>query len=128
MPDFATLEDAIRASWSAASCDPVDAPWPPDNPSRGQCNVTALVVQDHAGGDLIMSTVSHADGTRQGHHFWNRLPDGTEVDLTREQFTGGEVVLEPGRLLKRPSDITNGRVYTQYVALSERVSAALSAA
>jgi hypothetical protein len=73
----ADLEAAIRASWSAASCDPVDRPWGPENPARGQCNITALVVQDHAGGDIIRSIVLHADGTSQGLHFWNRLPDGT---------------------------------------------------
>jgi hypothetical protein len=123
----AALEAAIRGSWSEASCDPHDAPWPPENPSRGQCNVTALVVQDHAGGDIVRSTVLHADGTRQGLHFWNRLPDGSEVDLTREQFIDGEVVQDAAaEIQERPADLSHGRVYQQYLALSERVAAALS--
>ena len=117
-PTLSLVEQVIRASWSAASCDPVDAPWSPDNPSKGQCNVTALVVQDHLGGDLLMAEVLNADGTRQGVHFWNRLTDGTEVDLTREQFRAGEQVQEP-EVFPRPADITGGRVYQQYVALAD---------
>src|SRR3954468_204190 len=87
------LEAAIRAAWSAASCDPVDLPdWSPANPARGQCGVTALVVQDLLGGELLIADVHRADGTRQGVHYWNRFAGGVEVDLTREQFTQGEVI------------------------------------
>jgi hypothetical protein len=40
-------------------------------------------------------------GARQGWHTWNRLPDGTEVDLTREQFSAGEHV-QALRVVVRP--------------------------
>lgn len=124
----ADLEAAIRASWSEASCDPVDLPWTADNPACGQCGVTSLIVQDHAGGDLVMATVLHADGRRQGVHYWNRLPDGSEVDLTREQFVGGEVVQDDAAVQHRPGDLSGGRTYAQYVVLRDRVAAALSGA
>jgi hypothetical protein len=42
--------------------------------------VTALVVQDLFGGLLLRGTV---DGVS---HYWNRLDDGSEIDLTVEQF------------------------------------------
>src|ERR1700710_337662 len=103
-PSLSIVEQVIRASWSGASCDPVDAPWSPENPAKGQCGVTALVVQEHLGGDLLLADVAHADGTRQGVHYWNRLPDGTELDLTREQFVTGEVIGEP-RVVQRPADL-----------------------
>ena len=51
-----------------------------DNRALGQCAVTALVVQDVLRGELLRAEVN---GTS---HYWNRLPDGTELDLTREQF------------------------------------------
>jgi hypothetical protein len=123
---LSVVEQVIRASWSAASCDPVDEPWSPENPAKGQCGVTALVLQDHLGGELVMAEVLNADGSRQGVHYWNRLPDGVDVDLTREQFVGGEVVQEPGTVVERPDDVTRGRVYGQYVALATRVREGLA--
>ena len=51
-------------SWSLQTCDPTDAPvWTPDEPSRGQCAVTALVVHDLLGGQLLEAEVHHADGS-----------------------------------------------------------------
>src|SRR3954462_7997877 len=89
------IEAAIRAAWSRDSCDPVDLDdWSHDNPARGQCGVTALVVQDLLGGELLIAEVHHADGRRQGVHYWNRI-DGAEIDLPREQFRSGEVIGPP---------------------------------
>jgi hypothetical protein len=100
------IEQAIRASWSLETCDPVDvADWSPVNPARGQCAVTALVVQDLLGGALLLAEVRNADGPRQGVHYWNRLAGGLEVDLTREQFTPTEVVQAP-EVVDRPPDTT----------------------
>ena len=102
-PTFEQVADAIRASWSADTCDATDQPtWSAANPSRGQCGTTALVLHDFFGGDLMFADVLYTDGTKQGHHYWNVLPDGTEVDLTRDQFHADEVV-QPGRLVVRPS-------------------------
>lgn len=121
----ADLEAAIRASWAEDSCDPVDLPWSPGNAARGQCGVTALVIQDHIGGELLMATVLNPDGTRQGVHYWNRLPDGTEVDLTREQFIFGEQIQDDAIIQDRPGDEA-GRTLLQYHALRDRVAAALA--
>jgi hypothetical protein len=89
------LESAIREAWCLETCDPTDAPdWAPTNPSRGQCAVTALVVHDLIGGQLLEAEVCNPDGSRQGFHYWNRLA-GVDVDLTREQFTSDEIVQEP---------------------------------
>jgi hypothetical protein len=121
----ADLEAAIRASWATDTCDPVDLPWSTANPSRGQCGVTALVIQDHLGGALLMATVLNPDGSRQGVHYWNRLPDGTELDLTRDQFVLGEQVQDDAIVQERAGDEA-GRTLHQYLALRERVAAALS--
>jgi hypothetical protein len=119
------IEQAIRASWSLETCDPVDvADWSPVNPARGQCAVTALVVQDLLGGALLLAEVRNADGSRQGVHYWNRLAGGLEVDLTREQFTPTEVVQAP-EVVDRPPDTTRGRLAGQYAALERAVTRAL---
>jgi hypothetical protein len=100
-----TLDDvtaAVRVAWSRETCDDVDlADWTPANPARGQCGATALIVHDLLGGELLQAEVLRPDGSWQGVHWWNRLPDGTEVDLTREQFAPGEVVQAPW-VVERP--------------------------
>ncbi|UNZ04349.1 hypothetical protein SRIMHP_16990 [Streptomyces rimosus subsp. rimosus] len=97
------ITEALRASWAADTCSPDDLArggWTSDNPSMGHCDITALVVHDFFGGELMVGEV-HLDGDQQGHHWWNRFPSGIEVDLTREQFRLGQVVAE-GRAVQRP--------------------------
>jgi hypothetical protein len=118
------IEAAVRAAWARDTCDPVDADdWSPANPARGQCGTTALTINDLLGGELLVAEVLHADGSRQGVHWWNRLPDGTEIDLTREQFTSHEVIQQP-RAMPRPSEPPK-RAAEQYRTLKHRVLRAL---
>ena len=120
------IEAPIRSSWSEKTCDPVDvAEWSAENPARGQCAVTALVVQDLLGGELLLADVHNADGSLQGVHYWNRFANGVEVDLTREQFARSEVI-QPPTTVPRPPDTSVGRLAAQYQALASDVRAALS--
>lgn len=76
------LEAALAAVWSrVTSADPES--WTDDNPASGQCAVTALVVQDYLGGELRRGEAGSIS------HYWNVLPSGDEVDLTRHQFDDG---------------------------------------
>lgn len=112
------IEEAVRVSWGPDTF-PSDSSrtWPPDNPARGQCGVTALVVQDLLGGELIRGEVRVA-GEWTDHHWWNRLGMGIEVDLTREQFTPDEIVGE-GVVVPRPPQIN--RLREEYELLRARV-------
>lgn len=58
--------------------------WNPDKPSKGQCYVTSILIQDIFGGRIFHGQV---DGE---NHYWNEFPDGTEIDLTSDQFDGGD--------------------------------------
>lgn len=87
-PNGNDLEIALRDSWSAATSAEPES-WNPANPAKGQCAVSALIIQDHLGGQLVRAE------TAKGSHYWNRLPDGTEIDITRDQFTKGELI-SPG--------------------------------
>lgn len=78
----------MRSSWDASTCDPVHLPWSMQNPSR-QWGVTALVLHDLLGGELLAAEVTLDGGGRQGFHL---LPDGTEVDLSRGQLQPHEHV------------------------------------
>ncbi|MFE5290692.1 hypothetical protein ACFQ8T_00810 [Isoptericola sp. NPDC056618] len=103
----------------------MSAEWTPERPSRDQCGMTALVVQDVLGGDLVLAEV-HVDGAQIGHHYWNRLPDGTDVDLTADQFRPEETVVG-GTVVVRPPDAPRYH-REQYELLRDRVLAALGAA
>ena len=50
-----------------------------DNPALGQCNVTALLVHELYGGELLKTPVADGD------HYYNRI-DGERIDLTSSQF------------------------------------------
>jgi 8-oxo-dGTP pyrophosphatase MutT (NUDIX family) len=117
------MRPLFRTAWGPDTCDPHDlASWRPDNPARGQCATTALVVQDLLGGELVMGEV-HVDGVKVGHHWWNRLLDGTTVDLTADQFHPGETVLG-GQIRHRPPEAPR-RCRGQYELLRYRVLGAL---
>lgn len=114
-PSVEQLEAAVRLSWAEDTSAVAD--WSETTPSRGQCAVTALVVQDYLGGELIRGLV---DGVS---HYWNRLARA-EVDLTRDQFPRYE-----------PSQVTTrSRTYIlsfpdtelRYERLKERVAAILA--
>ncbi|TCM48751.1 hypothetical protein [Kribbella sp. VKM Ac-2568] len=86
----------VRSSdppWGADTCYPDSREeWTPQNPARDQCGMTALVAQDILGGALIVGEV-HVGDVQVDHHYWHRLPDGSEVDLTANQFRPDEEVV-----------------------------------
>jgi hypothetical protein len=117
------IQEAIRCAWSVDTCDPSDTSvWSTENAALGQCAVTALVVHDLIGGQLLEAEVHFEDGNRQGFHYWNRLP-GIDLDLTREQFRNGEVIGEP-RLIDREIG-GPWLAHEQYLVFRARVFAAL---
>lgn len=121
---LADIEALIRSSWGPDTFPPdVHNPvWDPANPARGHCIVTALVVNDLLGGVLVRGEV-HVGGERVDFHWWNRLPGGIEVDLTREQF-GPEETVTAGAALARPTTpMKRGR--DEYETLRRRVFEAL---
>lgn len=114
------VEEAFRSAWCRETCGESDLEdWSPQNPSRGQCGVTALTLHDLFGGDLLLAEVHYPDGSVQGYHFWNRFSGGLEVDLTREQFDATEVVQEP-RVFARPPEPPR-RGLEQYLRLQASV-------
>jgi len=121
---LADIERAVRTSWGPDTCDPVDlADWHPDNAARGQCGVTALVLHDLFGGELVLGEVE-VDGERTGVHYWNRFGTGVEVDLTRGQFRPEETVVR-GQVVHRPAGPPR-RCRAQYDLFRERVLGCLA--
>lgn len=77
-PEWSDLP-AITRAWSADTSSDPDG-WTQHNRAYGQCAVTALLVQKLMGGELLRAMVGDVS------HYWNRLPSGVELDLTRGQF------------------------------------------
>jgi hypothetical protein len=124
---LAEVAEAVMSSWGADTTYATDEP--SRNPaarSRSQCGTTALVVQDWLGGKIVKAD-AFRDGERVGVHYWNVLPSGEEVDLTRDQFLPNEAIGE-GVEVERPpeSALRDHPGYGPYVVLRERVAALLT--
>ena len=84
------LYDALLNIWCEYSCAPrLRDEWSQDNPTVGQCSITAFLVQDIFGGDVY--GVLRPGGN---YHCYN-VVDGVTFDLTSEQF-GDEVLSYEG--------------------------------
>jgi len=118
---LADLETAIRASWSQeTSADPDE--WTEENPSRGQCDATAVVLRSYLGGEILVADIL-CDGRRIERHAWNRLPSGLTLDLTRDQLLAGQKLGSPS--VQEPMLLGNTR--ERHTLLAKRVAEALAA-
>jgi hypothetical protein len=112
-------EAAIRAAWGRETSDDPDE-WSEENPARGQCAVTALLVRELLGGEILVANVLR-EGRRVERHAWNRLPSGLTLDLTRRPFVNGERFGEPA--VEEP--VLTHRNPERYATLRARVRARL---
>jgi hypothetical protein len=69
------MKRALVNSWSIQS----SSKWSLVNPAKGQCGVTALVVQDFLGGEIKKTKVKNS------WHFYNVIA-GERYDFTETQF------------------------------------------
>jgi len=75
--------DRLKKIWSAETCAPrLRQDWRPENPTLGQCSITAFLMQDIYGGKVL--GVPLPDGN---FHCFNAVGDCV-FDLTSEQFQG----------------------------------------
>ena len=90
------LTTALHSSWGYATSSRPDE-WSTDNPARGQCVASSLVMQDYLGGDLLRYEVS--SNSIHEMHYCNLLVDGTIVDTTGSQYK------EPVNMKIKPVDL-----------------------
>lgn len=95
------LEFVIESCSSETSAD--SDKWTKKNPLHGHCAVVALLVQENFGGEFLRASLLDMKGYEQMQsHYWNRLRNGSEVDLTAGQFRGNDRDLVPeGKTTKR---------------------------
>ena len=76
MMDEAEIKRLLLNCWSGRT----SSLWTPENPARGQCGVTALVIQNYFRGEIMKTRLP--DGR---WHFYNRI-GGRRYDFTASQF------------------------------------------
>lgn len=86
LPDEPALRVALRRAWSRETA----VQWSAENPANGQCNVTAAVVHDLFGGEILRTRMPGL------WHYYNRI-GGQRMDLTDSQFT------DPGARFAAPA-------------------------
>ncbi|MBO1578641.1 hypothetical protein [Bacillus sp. XF8] len=73
--EIAQVHEVLIKSWSLET----SSKWTIENPAKGQCGVTALVIHDLFGGDIKKTQVGEA------WHFYNVI-NGKRYDFTQAQF------------------------------------------
>lgn len=99
--------------------------WSPNNPTLGHCAIVALIVQDFFGGELLRASLENTPFDYAGSHYWNRLPDGSQVDLTIDQFEGQSLDLT-GEPRTREYVLSYQETLDRYLILIAAVLAALA--
>lgn len=84
--------DRVRAVLPKAWSFDTAVQWTSENPALGQCNVTAAVICDLFGGEVLRTSLPERPGL---WHYYNRI-DGVRHDLTDSQFT------DPGAVFALP--------------------------
>ena len=112
------LFSVLECCWSKETTYPsCQADWVPNDPSYGQCAITATLVHDMFGGTIHKIRVSGG-----GTHYFNKL-NGQYVDLTREQFDlyNLPVNYEPNDEVPREYCGKNKNTYERYRKLQRNI-------
>lgn len=110
--------EILHKCWSAEMAYPsCQAEWVPEDPSYGQCAITAMLVQDMFGGTI------HKIRNNSGTHYFNKI-NGHYIDLTREQFDLYDIPVEyePNEEIPREYCGKNPNTQQRYELLIKNIS------
>ena len=105
------LKELLIESYSEDTCLPgLKKQWSKENPTLGQCAITAMAVYDLFGGKIMRCMVS------SGSHYYNIIDDHI-VDLTADQFLGEKPLYEEGTERTREYLLSNEDTKKRYLIL-----------
>lgn len=117
--DISELKQLLLYSWKKETCSPgLRTEWNEENPSLGQCAITALIVNDIYGGKIMRCMAS------TGSHYYN-IVDDELVDLTVEQFLGEIPQYENGEERTREYLLSNEDTKNRYLLLNRNLQSTL---
>ena len=93
------------------------ADWSEEDPSRGQCSVTAFLAQELFGGEV--RGVPLPDGN---YHCYNMV-NGRVFDLSSEQFHGERLDYSDNPIQRRADHFAKEEKYRRYLLLRARLEA-----
>lgn len=110
------LYDALSHVWCAETCAPrMRESWSVENPTLGQCSITAFLVQDIFGGKVY--GIPREGGS---FHCYNDV-DGCVFDLTSEQFGEEKLCYEGNPEQQRQVHFAKKEKLQRYELLRERL-------
>lgn len=89
----------LEKGWSEDTTYEKDEYRKQGNRSFGQCYVTARTVNHILGWEIL----HYVKRNEKINHYWNRLPDGQEIDFTSDQFNGGDGIHKMEGFTGKPS-------------------------
>ena len=114
--------DLLKTLWSADTCAPrMRGDWSAENPTHGQCSITAFLMQDIYGGRVL--GVPRRGGT---FHCFNDV-DGCVFDLTSEQFGSEALDYDHCPEQRREVHFSKAEKKARYETLKARLTEALEA-
>lgn len=118
--DIFEFKKLLSECWNKDTCSPgLKDNWSEDNPSLGQCAITALIVNDYFGGKIMRCMSS------SGSHYYNIIDDKV-VDLTVEQFLGEIPLYEEGQERTREYLLSNSDTENRYKKLLYNLKQSIS--
>ena len=110
--DIESIVDRFKRAWSEDTAHPsYKGKWGKDNPTAGQCAVTALVLNDLYGWDIYDVIVGRA------RHFFNKTDSGEIIDITAEQFGNTKIPYGTARTRDRNDLLKSPDVKQRYKLL-----------
>ena len=113
------FEKMLRTCYSIVTAYPNDREkWSIDNPTCGQCAITALIIQENFGGTIYKININE----NETHYF--SIINGEIVDITREQFdvNGIKIKYEPNEIVSREKILSNSNTNERYNILKEKLN------
>lgn len=109
------LQQALEKSWCQETCHlRLQKDYSEQKPYVGQCVVTVLIVQDYFGGKIAHD--------KTNRHYWNVFEDGTECDLTRQQFSRDTQFKIDEYVARKKLFLPHAQTDKRYKLLKDRVS------
>lgn len=110
--------DLLKTLWCADTCAPrMRGDWSAENPTLGQCSITAFLMQDLYGGEV--RGVALGDGN---YHCFN-VVEGIAFDLTSEQFGEKKLDYEDCPVQRREVHFAKEEKRLRYEVLKARLMA-----
>lgn len=86
--------------------------------------VVALLAQDTYGGTIVRDSLEHIPQYKHlKSHYWNQLPDGTEIDFTAEQYLDLTTRNLDGEPRSRSAILADSNTARRYELLKSRFTA-----